>query len=103
MKNEEIKKNLDILYKRIEEDTKKIKEIRDKCKHQKTHQGNCSWAPGHFFKGEICDYCDDIIKTEIEEKMEWKLTTSSTDSDSGDDYILAETKNWIADDIKSKR
>lgn len=94
MKNEEIKKNLDILYKKIEEINKKIEEIRAKCKHQKTHQGTCSWAPGHLFEGKICDYCSEIIKT-VEEEMEWELTTFSTDlgndfgDDSCDDYILA--------------
>jgi len=49
------------LFEVIKNAEAELKEIRDKCKHQKTHQGNWSDGPGRITHANICSDCGNFV------------------------------------------
>ena len=58
-----MKKNrpVDKLYKQIAKAQKKLEDIREVCKHKKTHVGLYSWRVGAVQNATLCDYCDAVV------------------------------------------
>lgn len=56
---------VDKLYKTIARATKKLEEIREKCKHGKTRPENYSWRPGAFSVENLCTKCDKVIPRKL--------------------------------------
>lgn len=63
----EIRNKVNGLYNTIHQAKADLEDIREKCKHEKTHSGMYSWAPGHCFPATICDDCDMCIDRAQEE------------------------------------
>lgn len=63
MTNEEIKAEYEQMYAQISNAEKRLKELRNECKHEKTFQGNYSWRVGNIQLSEICYYCLKSIRT----------------------------------------
>lgn len=63
MTNEEIKAECEEMYAQISNAEKRLKELRNDCKHEKTFHGNYSWRVGNIQLSEICWYCLKAIRT----------------------------------------
>lgn len=56
-----MKKRVLKLFEIIKNAEAELKEIRDKCKHQKTHEGNWSDGPGRITHANICSDCGNFV------------------------------------------
>lgn len=57
MTNEEIKKECDIAYGCIKIAEDRLRELRAKCKHEESFEGNYSSRPGSISVCNICSFC----------------------------------------------
>lgn len=62
MTNEEIKSEKERCFEQIEQCDKRLEEIREECKHEKTFEGNYSWRVGCIQRADICEYCGKKVR-----------------------------------------
>ena len=60
--NGKIKNECERLYAQIKSAEEKLEELRSKCKHTKTFEGNYSWRVGNIQLADICEYCGSCIR-----------------------------------------
>lgn len=68
MKNEKIKNNTQVIYRKIEELELELNFIRNNCPHEKVSLTNYLWAPGHIEAVLICDYCGHVVRSATEKE-----------------------------------
>lgn len=61
MKNEEIKKECELMYEQISKAEARLSELRKLCKHENTFEGNYSYRPGAIYPAIICSDCRNLI------------------------------------------
>lgn len=61
MTQEEIKSHCENCYAMIKGSNDFLKELRSKCKHPNTFEGNYSWRVGCIDKANICSDCGELI------------------------------------------
>lgn len=57
-----IKEECQMCYETIEIMNKLLKELRERCKHEQTFEGNYSWRIGSIEPATICSDCGEVIK-----------------------------------------
>ena len=64
------KRNIDKLYKRIENTQKQIEKLRKECKHKSFRVELYSWRVGSYLPQRLCKKCDAVVPgiTEKESK-----------------------------------
>lgn len=62
MSGEEIKQECEKQYAAIESARLALLNLRDRCAHHKTFEGDYSWREGCIDKAEICEYCGKLIR-----------------------------------------
>lgn len=60
--NMKIKDECEKMYTIIEKSQKRLKELRNLCKHEKVIEGNYSYRVGVLQKALYCDDCGEVIK-----------------------------------------
>lgn len=62
MSEQEILEEKERIYKKIEEEKKRLEAIREICEHREKYITNYSWRIGNVQEAELCKYCDKFIK-----------------------------------------
>lgn len=66
----EIRKNKERLYALIKSAEDGLKELREKCPHENTFEGNYMYRIGATFRALICEDCGECLKSLDPEIME---------------------------------
>ena len=70
IENQEIKKECEQLYVQIKNAEERLKELRSRCKHENTFEGNYSWRIGSTQPAVICEYCGSLIRYKMDLLMQ---------------------------------